>query len=473
MEQFYVEDYLKTSDEPQNNKTYSFEALCELINKDFISEWDEQKDNMRASLDIQKNAIIGYTKEVAFFKNKIIELLKNYNTQAEFPDWYDSLEDGIYHENWGLAGISEWFSERHKSSSSAKVIGDRIYFMEDGKMCLKKQHISKERREQLIRALLLLTPEERLDKDFHEVYMLDGTRVTIFGGSMVKEGQDVIIFRRYIIPSYTFEEQVSRGTIPKEAIPIFKTMVKLGYNVVFSGAVRTAKTTFLSTWQSYEDKSLEGVMVETDPEIPLHKLMPEAPVVQVIADNDRLSSIIKNLLRSDADYMIMAEAREGAALDVAVKLACKGTRRVKITYHTREPLNFPYDVASEIVSSQGGDINFAVRKVASSFDYIFHFIQLKDKSKKKLKSIHELHYDRTNDRIKMTPICEYDVASDSWQWHNVISDDKRKAAEEEDIGVFREFASMLDQISKFNIKQSCNDCFTTLQRCQWEIDTHH
>jgi len=25
----------------------------------------------------------------------------------------------------------------------------------------------------------------------------------------------------------------------------------------------------------------------------------------------------------------------------------------------------------------------------------------------------------------------------------------------------------------FNIKQSCNDCFTTLQRCQWEIDTHH
>jgi pilus assembly protein CpaF len=443
MERFYVEDYLTQNDNRKQEASYSFEMLCKLINRDFLREWDEQKDNMRATLDIQKNAIIGYKREVSFFKNKIIELLKNYGKPTDFPDWYESLEDGIYHENWGLAGIAEWFSDGYKGSSSAKVIGDRIYFMEGGKMRLKRQRISKERREQLVRALLLLTPEERLDKNFHELYMLDGTRVTIFGGSMVKEGQDVIIFRRYIIPAYTFEEQVGRGTIPGEAVPLFKAMVALGYNVAFTGAVRTAKTTFLSTWQSYEDKSLEGVMVETDPEIPLHKLMPEAPVVQVIADNDRLSSIIKNLLRSDADYMIMAEAREGAALDVAVKLACKGTRRVKITYHTREPLNFPYDVASEIVASQGGDVNFMSRKVASSFDYIFHFIQLKDKNKKKLKSIHELSYDRNTDKISMKLLCEYDHLSDKWKWRNIISSDKQKAALEEDVTVFEDFANML------------------------------
>lgn len=47
----------------------------------------------------------------------------------------------------------------------------------------------------------MLTPEERLDKDFHEVYMRDGTRVTIFRRAMVKKGQDVIIFRRYVVPS--------------------------------------------------------------------------------------------------------------------------------------------------------------------------------------------------------------------------------------------------------------------------------
>ena len=72
-----------------------------------------------------------------------------------------------------------------------------------------RQRISKERRNQLIRALLMLTPNERLDKDFHEVYMLDGTRITIFKENMVKENQDVIIFRRYIIPQYSFEEQAA------------------------------------------------------------------------------------------------------------------------------------------------------------------------------------------------------------------------------------------------------------------------
>jgi pilus assembly protein CpaF len=146
--------------------------------------------------------------------------------------------------------------------------------------------------------------------------------------------------------------------------------------------------------------------------------------------------------------MIMAEAREGAALDVAVKIACKGTRRVKITYHTREPLNFPYDVASEIVASQGGDIYFTANKVASSFDYIFHFIQLKDKSKKKLRSIHELSYDRTEGKISMKLICEYDYLADKWIWNNIISEDKRRAAEEEDASLFQNFSKKLAEISK-------------------------
>jgi len=263
---------------------------------------------------------------------------------------------------------------------------------------------------------------------------------------MVKEGQDVMIFRRYIIPTYTFEEQAARGTIPAGAVPLFKEMVALGYNIAVTGAVRTAKTTFLSTWQSCEDRDLEGVMVETDPEIPLHKLMPDAPVVQVLADNDRLGGIIKNLLRSDADYLVMAEARDGLALDVAVRLAAKGGRRMKITYHTREPLNFPYDVASEIVGSGGGDVYFMAKKVASSFDYIFHFIQLKDKSRKKLRSIHEISYSRSTDSILINPVCEYDCITDSWRWKNIIGADKRKAAEEEDIEAFKRFSGLLTEL---------------------------
>lgn len=444
MEKFYLDDYLKSRTKETDRCGLDFQKLCRRVNSEFLKEWEDGKENLDSALRIQKKAIIGYENEVAYFKSRIRQLIKKYGAEhSSYPSWYGSLEDGIYQENWGLAGVSEWFTEKFTESSSAKIIGDRIYFLEEGQMCLKPQIISKDRREQMIRAFLLLTPEERLDKEFHEVYMLDGTRVTIFGGSMTKRGQDAIIFRRYIIPNYSFEEQAARGTIPLNSIPLFKAMVRLGYNVAFTGAVRTAKTTFLSTWQSYEDRNLEGVMVETDPEIPIHTLMPEAPILQLIADNEKLKHLSKNLLRSDADYFILAEARDGIALDTAVKIASKGTRRMKITFHTRDPLDFSYDVAFEIVKSLGGSLDGTARKVAASFDYIFHFIQLKNKNQKRLKSIYELGIDRDTREISMKEICRYDHKSNGWKWEYAVSKDKRILGEEENVELLEVFLKEL------------------------------
>lgn len=127
-----------------------------------------------------------------------------------------------------------------------------------------------------------------MDASYHEVYMLNGTRITIFGEGKTKESQDTIVFRKFFVKDYTFDKQVELGSIPKEAVPLFKAMIKGGYNVAFTGAVRTAKTTFLTTWQSYEDQMLEGVSVETDPEIPFHLIMPDAPIMQLVADGDEL-----------------------------------------------------------------------------------------------------------------------------------------------------------------------------------------
>ncbi len=122
-------------------------------------------------------------------------------------------------------------------------------------MELKPQRISDARRKQLIKALLLNEKNIHYDGKHAEVAMHDGTRITIYGEKLVKENLEVIIFRKYIIPKLSFEEQAKRHTIPKELIPVLKDMVKVGYNVLFTGAVRTGKTTFLETWQMYEDTS--------------------------------------------------------------------------------------------------------------------------------------------------------------------------------------------------------------------------
>jgi pilus assembly protein CpaF len=308
------------------------------------------------------------------------------------------------------------------------------------------QTIDADRREQLIRALLLRSPDERLDREFHEVYLLDGTRVTIFCGAMTKDGQDAIVFRRYIIPSYSFREQAARDTIPEASIPLFEDMVRLGYNVAFCGSVRSAKTTFLSTWQSIEDPALEGVMVETDPEIPLHKIMPGAPIVQLIADNEKLGNIAKNLLRSDADYFVFAEARDGIALDTAVRAARRGTRRMKMTFHSRDPRTFAEDVAVEIVRAMGGEIGETARRVAGSFDYIFHFAQMKPKNVTKLKGIYEMDLSDSGE-IAMKEVCRYDAASNSWRWQCEIGENKRALGLEEDPEAFRSFEERLRELS--------------------------
>nr|WP_315024001.1 ATPase [uncultured Aminipila sp.] len=450
MEKFYLDSFL-SQEVKKNRSLFNFKTLCMLINLEFQQEWEEENKDIQRMLSIQKNAIIGFDKEVGFFKNKIKYFVKKHNAgETEYPAWYKSLDEAIYHENWGLAGIAEWFSEEYAESSSCKVIGNRIYFQEHGRMVLKPQEISQERREQLIRAFLLMTPEERLDKDFHEIYTLDGTRITVFRGESVKAGQDVIIFRRYIIPNYTFEEQAKRGTIPWDSIPLLKEMVKLGYSVATTGAMKSGKTSFLATLQSYEDESLEGVMLETDPEISLHKLMPKAPIVQILAKEDKLKTITKHLLRSDADYLIMAEARDGVALDTVLRIASKGTRRLKITFHERNPMNFPYDVAAEVTLSLGGDMELIARRAADSFDYIFHFIQLKDKGKKRLKGIYEMHFDKRTNKIIITQICAYNYQTDSWCWRYAISKDKVIAGIEENQESFNIFSKLLEELEEHN-----------------------
>ena len=425
----------------------AFYKLCAEIKEKFYRDW-ESSGQSSAMLEIQKRAIIGYEKEKRFFLEKIERLISEADAKATvFPCWYSDLTDAVYQENWGLAGISEWFSGAYAGSSSAKIIGQRIYFMEEGRMVLKKQTISESRKSQLIRAFLLLTPGKRYGSEYYEVYLLDGTRVTVYTEPMAKSGQSALVFRRYLIPSLSFEEQAKRGTIPHAAIPLFKAMAGIGYNVVFMGAVRTAKTTFLATWQSYEDPTLEGVLVETDPEIPMHEILPKAPIIQLIADGDELLNISKNLLRSDADYFILAEARDGTALDTAVKIACKGTKRMKMTFHSRDPRRFPLETATEIVKTTGGDLPLTMQMVASAFDYLFHFVQLSDKSKKRLKGIYQMCCDEMG-TFHVEQICAYDFASESWTFKNEIGNDKKAYGLESDPELFCRFENELRMLAE-------------------------
>ena len=458
--EFYIDDYIEGFTGKTNERDSSFSLsekdifsnLCKAIQTHFEKQWKESGGQEQKILERQTKAIIGMPDHVNYFKDIIQKYLdENRLLKYPFPKFYKSLTDGIFHEVWGLAGISGWMDMAE--SSSAKIIGDRIYFMTGGKMVLQEQKISQERFSALKKALLLLTPEISQASPNIEILMHSGERVTIYDSPLTKPGQHIMVFRKYIVEKYTLGEQARRGTIPVEAIDLLESLAKVGFNILFCGAVRTAKTTMLTIFEMLEDPELEGVLIETNAEIPLHNLMASSPIMQLIADGDGLKNIAKQLMRSDGDYIICGEARDGNMLSLMVDIANRGTRHCKSTVHLTDVADLPYDIANMIVSARGGKLPHTIIKVAKSFHYVFEFIQLKDRSKKRLKGIYEIRYDHRSYRISIHQILKYDFKSDSWTFDSDIGADKEAIAVEENYNSFLSFRKELKKLSlKFPMK---------------------
>lgn len=431
---FNLETYLSnaTSDIskiPRNMK--GFAHVCDLIKKQFNQQWEGAEDIVKTlSIEREKKAIIGFEEETTFYKNKIREVLSAENLLAAWhPDWYPDIVEGIFAELYGLAGLAPWaygMTEEYRNSSSAKLIGDNMYCMIDGVTVLQPQKINRKRRMQLKRALLLSSPKERLEYGFHEVYLHNGIRITIYSGERTKQGQDVMVFRKYLIKNFNFEMLAHLKTIPEGACKIFPLMVKLGYNVIFAGPVRSGKTTFLQTWQSYEDKRLEGLAIATDPETPWHEILPNIPIMQLVADNKELENITKSLLRGDNDYVLLEEMRDATAYNLALDITSTGTKRSKATIHDKDALNIPYKMATKIVERYGGDEREVIAQVYKNFDFIFEFSQdYSDKSKKILMGIAQLFYDYKKDKVYIGKICEYDLKKKNWKWSEKVHESKK------------------------------------------------
>ena len=426
LEEFKLDEYLA---EVRNKAAQSlsgaldtntrFYILCNRVKAYLDEDWlkEHNKSNTDVLLERQKKALLGYTAQVNYFKDKIREYLKANHLENEgFPVWYENLVDAVFHENWGLACLAPWM--KLPDCSSAKIIGEYVYFLINGKMELQPQKISGKRYKQLRKALILSDQSKRLDDNYTEIYMLTGERVTIYTGNLVVEGQQTMVFRKYIVEALTFDEQARRKTLPYELIPALEALVKMGARLAFIGPVRSGKSTMLTTFQMYENKNLEGLFIQTDPEIRINEIMPGAPIMSLIADGEELD-LSKKTVRSDADYVIVAEGRDGYAFNMIVEAGNKGTLRNKTTMHLSNVEDFAYEVANKIVGVYGGNLDYQIVKVAKSFDYIFEMVQLPDnKAQKRLKSIHELRYDFITHEITYHRICEYDHLSDTWGFSN-------------------------------------------------------
>ena len=400
-----------------------FAAVCEVVRRSFDAEWEKTEDRLKnIRLEREKKAIIGYEREVRYYKEKIRGILREKKlTDAWCPPWFPDLTEAVFAELYGLSGLAPWaydMQEKYRDSSSAKLIGERLYCLIDGKTELQPQRIPERRREQLKRSLLLATPEERVEYGFHEVYLQNGIRITIYAGDRTKKGQDVMVFRKYVLRELTFEKLAELRTIPPGAVPLFRALVKLGPNVIMSGQVRSGKTTFLQTWQRYEDPGLEGLAVATDPETPWHRIMPDAPIMQLVADGEQLAEMTRSLMRGDNDYILLEEMRDACAYKLALDITSTGTRRSKATIHCQSAAEVPYRMAQAVAARYGGNANDLVASVYRNFDLIIELTQdPEDRARKIMTGITALSRDEAQDICRADRICSYDREKDVWLWN--------------------------------------------------------
>lgn len=433
----YLQERLADSPEEDGKQMERFFHICEIVRQSFDQEWKETDDfAKKRKLEREKRAMMGYEEEMHFYKEKIRMTLSERNLLEQWhPAWYPDLTEGIFAELYGLAGLSPWaydMTEAYRRSSSAKLIGDRLYCLVDGKIQLQPQRISRRRREQLKRTLLLATPHERLEYGFHEVYLRNGIRITIYAGRRTKPDQEVMVFRKYVLENLDFHSLVEKKTIPAGAVSLFLAMIETGFNVLFAGQVRSGKTTFLQIWQRHERMDLEGLALATDAETPWHKIMPEAPLMQLIADGTELEEMTKSLLRGDNDYLLMEEMRDGTAFRMALDMTSTGTSRCKATIHERDGVNIPYRMASKIREKYGGNEQQLIAQVFQSFDYVIELCQDPlDKSKKIMKGILEYGYEEKTNRVYCRRVCLYDFQQGIWRWNQKGGMEKLKKYPEE------------------------------------------
>src|SRR5690606_2441271 len=102
-----------------------------------------------------------------------------------------------------------------------------------------------------------------------EIFLNGGIRIKVLIPPMANE--PTIVFRRFIVSTFSFHQQAKLGTIPKDDVHFYEIMSQLEFNTIISGQVESGKSTMLKTFYGARDKTKTTILIETSPESFLKK----------------------------------------------------------------------------------------------------------------------------------------------------------------------------------------------------------
>ncbi|ULL18745.1 hypothetical protein DVH26_32505 [Paenibacillus sp. H1-7] len=446
-----------------------FEQVCraykELVGERFAGAvhrgemlTDEARtDEAQAFVELENKAIIGVPETVSAIMEQIQSYVdQNGLYQVELPDYYIGLKQyareeqrrysdithAMFHEIYGFKALAHW--QTYPDSYAAQIIGTSIWIHHNGRhRKMPFQFSSTQEVDKIIRALTR-QKEDAIVNLYHttlEVDLYTGERVTLTVKPDVRH--DVITFRRFLIGRVTVDDLADdrRRTIPPEAADLFRGISKTHCNFLVIGPPGTGKSTTLKALIAERADYYTGAIIEKHYELAASRDFPEKKLIERVTHENTFHHAMDQVLRFDVDYAIIGEVRrveaEGAML--ACERLLKGFGS---TFHTWKPETVPSQFARLLCGLNPG-VRFEEeeKRVAENIDILIVQTQDPGRTRKRIKSVMELRYNRLNGQISTHELMRWNERDDTWSYRMDLSDRLRSEMRE----VHQEWAEITEK----------------------------
>lgn len=394
-------------------------------------------------------ATLGDEQAMNMLMEEIKEFLRGTEMQeVEYNRMFQSLEHALFEHIYRFKNFYKW--NLFPNSPSAKISGKEIWFKIDGQFVKQEEEFeSLKEVDEIIRLLQQANPDFVIgpSKPEGELDLPDGTRITLTVPPRTL--YPTIVFRRFIVSTFSLEKQQELGTIDKRDIPLFKYLAKKQLNTVISGGVESGKSTFLKTLYKERDEDLVALLIEGHPETFLKRDFPNRLVHEFSINESDIRSVLRTILRFDHDYVIMQEVR-GIEADAAIDGASRGAPGLLMTYHLSAAEKICEQMAQHIVDEYPNrNLVNEIRRIAQTLHLGITMKNFKDpvtkKSSKKVTSVFEIVYDYNKDEAWISYLIKLDMNTGKWCYNSRLSEPLTTLLKEDDRGEFADFLQLLQQ----------------------------
>ncbi len=404
-------------------KKKSFRNICNIIRKELDALITNEDDTEQDFLDKTHNAVIGVEEDKKYFIDKIEDVLRTKNiTSNEFPSFFDSLAEAIFHDVWGLSVLVKWEKE-HPQSEGAAIRGTELWIDINGEYVRQpEQFESMEQVERVKRSFTNRNADSVINTQSPELELEqeNGNRITMIQKPRSKFFY--LMFRRFVVKDMSLEEQASRQTIPHEDIPIFKALSRTKPNMIIAGPVRSAKSTFMKTLikqREYDNPKIAGL--EKHFELNLTDLMPNNLVFELQAKEGDLHSAVPRLLRMEHDFVVVGEIRS-KEMEGYMEACERGERGAFSTYHLTDVEQVVPQLARHLLDEYPNRTpELEIERVAKNLDIVITMKPDKHRNLKRVIGVTEVVWDVDGRTSYTTDLIRYSRLTDKYYYSSNIS----------------------------------------------------